>query len=91
VGREGDGVLIRVSDDGIGQQPERPSGQTPGHLGLISMRERAELSGGWFRIESRPGRGTTVSFWIPDSAPGLTPHRTHQPRAAAPAGGSLDG
>jgi PAS domain S-box-containing protein len=84
VGREGDGVLIRVSDDGIGQQPARPSGQTPGHLGLISMRERAELSGGWFRIESRPGRGTTVSFWIPDSAPGLTPHRTHQLRAAAP-------
>ena len=29
------------------------------------MRERAEVAGGWFRFESRPGRGTTVRFFIP--------------------------
>jgi PAS domain S-box-containing protein len=84
VGWEGEGVLIRITDDGIGLQSEHLSVQMPGHVGLISMRERAELAGGWFRIESQPGRGTTVSFWIPDSAPGLTRHRTHQRRVASP-------
>jgi signal transduction histidine kinase len=29
-------------------------------LGLSSMRERTELSGGAFTIESTPGKGTTI-------------------------------
>jgi signal transduction histidine kinase len=29
-------------------------------LGLTSMRERIELSGGSFWIESTPGKGTTI-------------------------------
>jgi hypothetical protein len=29
------------------------------------MRERAEVAGGWLRIESAPGAGTHVEFWIP--------------------------
>jgi signal transduction histidine kinase len=33
------------------------------------MRERAELAGGWFRIESRSGQGTTVWCWLPDDGP----------------------
>ncbi len=66
--REGEGVLVRVVDDGVGFDVQLR--QTPGHLGLISMRERAELVGGWFAVESAPGRGTTVAFWIPDAATG---------------------
>jgi signal transduction histidine kinase len=42
-----------------------------GHTRLTSMRERAELAGGWFRIESRPGQGTTVWCWLPDDGPPL--------------------
>jgi signal transduction histidine kinase len=41
------------------------------------MRERVELAGGWLRIEGRPGRGTTVEFFVP-GAPRATA------RAAAP-------
>jgi signal transduction histidine kinase len=37
----------------------------PGHLGLVLIKERAELAGGWCRIESCPGTGTTVEFWVP--------------------------
>jgi PAS domain S-box-containing protein len=81
VGREGAGVLIRISDDGIGTRSEGLSGQTPGHVGLISMRERAELSGGWFRIESQPGHGTPFRFSPIGSR--LTPHRRAD-QAAAP-------
>jgi signal transduction histidine kinase len=34
-------------------------------LGLVGMRERAEMVGGTFNIESEPGRGTTVRARIP--------------------------
>jgi signal transduction histidine kinase len=30
------------------------------------MRERAEMAGGWLRLTSSAGTGTTVEFWIPD-------------------------
>jgi PAS domain S-box-containing protein len=59
------GILLRVRDDGRGFDPEREAVEMPGHLGLVSMRERAELSGGKFRITSTPGAGTTVEAWVP--------------------------
>lgn len=59
-----DGFLVRVEDDGRGFEPVE-GGSTPLHVGLSSMRERAELAGGWWRIESAPGEGTTVEFWVP--------------------------
>jgi signal transduction histidine kinase len=37
----------------------------PGHLGLLALNERALLAGGWAKIESEPGVGTTVEFWMP--------------------------
>jgi PAS domain S-box-containing protein len=69
LGRDEGGILVRIADDGIGFSPaprEQASSPDVGHLGLISMRERAELAGGWFSVESEPGEGTVVSFWIPD-------------------------
>jgi PAS domain S-box-containing protein len=59
------GILLRIRDDGRGFDPEREAEQQPGHLGLVSMRERAELAGGKFRITSTPGAGTTVEAWVP--------------------------
>jgi signal transduction histidine kinase len=35
------------------------------HLGLFGMRERAEMLGGEFVIESSPGKGTTVRVEVP--------------------------
>jgi len=64
-----DGFLVTVEDDGAGFDADREA--EAGHLGLTSMRERAELAGGWFRIESRPGQGTTVWSWLPDDGPPL--------------------
>lgn len=61
-----DDCLIRIVDDGVGYNPADVEDR-PGHLGLVLMRERAELGGGWCRIESSPGAGTIVEFWI---APG---------------------
>lgn len=67
----GDGWLwLRVADDGRGFDPKfRPAdGIGPG-LGLSSMRERAELSGGELRLLTSPGEGTTVEArWPIDSA-----------------------
>jgi signal transduction histidine kinase len=61
---EGGGFLVRITDDGKGFQPEALNPK-PGHLGVGAMRERAEVTGGWFRIEGAPGRGSTVEFWVP--------------------------
>jgi PAS domain S-box-containing protein len=58
------GCLVTIVDDGIGYSPADVENR-PGHLGLVLMRERAQLSGGWCRIESAPGAGTTVEFWTP--------------------------
>jgi len=35
------------------------------HLGVLGMRERVEMVGGTFRIDSKPGQGTVVSTEIP--------------------------
>ena len=61
------GLQVGVADDGTGYLIAE-SLYLPGHLGLIAMRERAQLAGGWCRFESEPGAGTTVTFWIPLSA-----------------------
>ena len=58
------GISIVISDDGTGFVVAE-SLHLPGHLGLIAMRERAHLAGGWCRLDSEPGAGTRVSFWIP--------------------------
>ena len=51
-----------VEDDGVGFDPDTiPKGR----LGLLGMRERAELVGGGLDIESRPSSGTTVVVRIP--------------------------
>jgi PAS domain S-box-containing protein len=60
-----------VRDDGVGfdldaAPPDVSSGMS---LGLLVMRERAELVGGTIEIESAPGRGTTVTARFPLPAP----------------------
>ena len=60
-----DGVVVRVIDDGRGFTPDLQSAPAPGHLGLSTMVERAELAGGWIRVISSPGAGTAVECWLP--------------------------
>jgi PAS domain S-box-containing protein len=59
-------VLLVVEDDGAGFNFNEPKEMiTTGGLGLRSMRERVELLGGHFEIESGSGRGTTVFVRLP--------------------------
>ena len=63
---EGDeGYTLQVKDDGVGFEPSALSDPSLSHIGLTSMRERASLAGGWFRIESTSGGGTIAEAWIP--------------------------
>ncbi len=66
-----DGVRVRVSDDGVGFDAREALRPEPGHLGLPAIIERAELAGGWCRVDSSPGGGTTIECWLPfrDAAP----------------------
>jgi signal transduction histidine kinase len=65
--RRGTGVAVRVRDDGDGfELPARDAPAEPGHIGLLSMRERAEAAGGRFVLSSTPGTGTVVEFWMPE-------------------------
>ncbi len=59
-------IELVVSDDGVGMDLDIiMKTSTATSLGLTSMRERAELTGGSFSIESIPGEGTTVrSSWL---------------------------
>ena len=65
--RRGAGVALRVHDDGRGfDLPAPDAPQERGHIGIVSMRERADAAGGRFAMMSVPGGGTTVDFWMPD-------------------------
>jgi signal transduction histidine kinase len=52
-----DSVTILIGDDGIGFDPQA---EYPGHVGLHTMRERAEKLGGTLQVDSTPGQGTRV-------------------------------
>ncbi|HYL07136.1 MAG TPA: sensor histidine kinase [Candidatus Udaeobacter sp.] len=60
------GIRIEVTDNGTGFVVAE-SVHVPGHIGLVALRERAQLAGGTCRIESEPGTGTTIEFWVPMS------------------------
>ena len=59
------GFGARVSDDGPGFTPQQDGRSPKGHLGLSSMREKAEALGGWVRVESGAGRGAVIEVWLP--------------------------
>lgn len=60
--RGGD-LILEMSDDGKGL--DEAEAARPTSLGLIGMRERAQLLGGEFKIVGTPGKGTTVAVRIP--------------------------
>jgi signal transduction histidine kinase len=61
-----DGSLVLVvADDGRGFDPDREPARGQRRLGLVSMRERAQVVGGRLSVASRPGAGTTVRLEVP--------------------------
>lgn len=58
-----DDFELKVTDNGAGFLPDE-SNKTSS-LGLMGMQERALSIGGYLRIESTPGQGTTITFLLP--------------------------
>jgi PAS domain S-box-containing protein len=57
---------LRIQDDGKSFAVERVlRAKKNQRLGLLGMRERVEMVGGKFTVESVPGQGTTISAEIP--------------------------
>ena len=64
-----DGLRLVVTDDGQGFDVGVIESPEPGHIGLPTMIERAQLAGGRCEIQSEPGHGTSVSAWLPLAEP----------------------
>ncbi|WP_280829628.1 sensor histidine kinase [Mycobacterium sp. OTB74] len=65
LGRVDDRVVLTVTDDGNGFEPEVNQYVADGHIGLGSLTIRFEAMGGSIDIDSRPGRGTRVTAVSP--------------------------
>jgi two-component system sensor histidine kinase UhpB len=73
----GGAVQLRIEDDGRGFDPAHASRDAVElqQLGLLGIRERAELLGGEVQIESAPERGTRLRVSIPiGETVGKNPH-----------------
>lgn len=61
------GFTICIEDDGIGfMVPTHPFLLAQqGHFGLLGMHERTQAHGGRLHLQSEPGKGTKIEFWLP--------------------------
>jgi signal transduction histidine kinase len=61
-----DCICMKIKDDGKSFQVHQVlHAKGNKHLGLLGMRERLEMIGGSFGVESAPGKGTTIQAQIP--------------------------
>lgn len=75
LGTDGDGAVLKVSDDGAGFDPALVR---HGAHGLVGMRFRVEAENGQLWIDSQPGKGTTVIARLPQrTADEGVPAATH--------------
>lgn len=65
VSAEAGRLQLSVTDDGIGMSTADRDARLRDSLGLVSMRERAELLGGQLTIDSAPRRGTRIEAKLP--------------------------
>ena len=56
-------LVVEIIDHGPGFDPQ--SEFAAGHIGLAGMRERVEILGGTFRMQSAPGKGTLIRASLP--------------------------
>jgi signal transduction histidine kinase/streptogramin lyase len=69
VARAGSNVEIRIEDDGEGLMGHGPGENGRGGLGLVGIRERAQVIGGDVQIASHQRRGTSIVVRLPIQAP----------------------
>lgn len=78
-------LTISVQDQGKGFNTDSLTPTQPGHqFGLFSVKERMEELGGWLRVESAPGLGTTVTLGLPFTPAAAAPETPEDERQAAP-------
>jgi signal transduction histidine kinase len=80
-------ISLTIRDDGCGCDPA--AARTARTLGLVSMKERAELFGGDFRFVSSPGGGAEVRVTVPRAGVALNapaPARSPAPGASLRSG-----
>jgi signal transduction histidine kinase len=82
--RRDDQLVFEVNDEGPGFDV---AGLRSGG-GLQAMRDRVAAAGGGLEVESQPGRGTTVSGWVPLAAGETGEGYAYEPLAAAQASSS---
>jgi signal transduction histidine kinase len=60
-------ALLEIVDDGLGFDVDAVTRayDKRGSLGMVNLRERAELVSGLLQIDSAPGKGTKVQVYIP--------------------------
>jgi signal transduction histidine kinase len=63
VGTRDDGLLLVVTDDGVGL--DASVGSLPGHRGVTTMADRAAAAGGTCDVHRGEQRGTVVTVWLP--------------------------
>jgi signal transduction histidine kinase len=73
IGFEADELQLTVADDGCGFVPAELDDQTTGHLGLLSIGERARLLGGDLQLRSEAGAGTVIEARVPLGPPKASP------------------
>jgi signal transduction histidine kinase len=72
--RDGSVVRMDICDNGKGFNVQRRlNARRITRLGLLGMRERVEMVGGSFDVESKPGHGTTIHAEIPVDGRGKSP------------------
>ena len=64
-------ILLKIQDDGKGFEVRKTGHKKT--LGLLGMKERTLMMGGEFRIESEPGKGTTLFVTVPITATKYNP------------------
>ena len=65
VHEDADSIVLELRDNGVGFDVDAPGPE--GHFGMAMMRERAQVGGGTFDVQSAPGEGTTITVKFPSS------------------------
>ncbi|UQV44877.1 PAS domain S-box protein [Janthinobacterium lividum] len=65
-----DAIVLRISDNGIGMQPDDHGKKAA--FGLKSIRERVHALGGQLHIDSQAGQGTVLAIHLPQARKGAS-------------------
>ena len=65
--REGDNVILRILDNGVGFDPYQTQYDGRSHVGIVNTSDRLNaMCGGTLKVKSEPGKGTEITMIIPN-------------------------